>query len=68
VQDLLNKIEAAAEVRLTFSPGTAAAEKLARYKNFLKVEAHRLKLPVRMEERFAGRGRLFWTFCCATFG
>ncbi len=44
VQDLLKKIEAAAEVRLTFSPNVAPAEKLARYKTFLKVESHRLKL------------------------
>jgi [protein-PII] uridylyltransferase len=44
VQDLLKKIEAAAEARLSFSPNTAPAEKLARYKNFLKVESHRLKL------------------------
>src|ERR1039458_3252344 len=44
VQDLLNKIEAAAEARLSFSPNATAAEKVARYKTFLKVEAHRLKL------------------------
>src|SRR5664279_1889111 len=30
--------------RLSFSPNANAAEKLARYKNFLKVESHRLKL------------------------
>ena len=44
VQNLLSKIEAAAEARLSFSPNADAAEKLARYKNFLKVETHRLKL------------------------
>ena len=44
VQDLLKKIEAAAEVRLSFSPNVSPAEKLARYKTFLKVESHRLKL------------------------
>jgi [protein-PII] uridylyltransferase len=44
VQDLLKKIEAAAEARLSFSPNAAPAEKLARYKTFLKVESHRLKL------------------------
>jgi [protein-PII] uridylyltransferase len=44
VQDLLKKIEAVAAARLTFSPEAPPAEKLARYKNFLKVEAHRLKL------------------------
>jgi [protein-PII] uridylyltransferase len=44
VQDLLTKIEAAAAARLSFSPTAAPPEKLARYKNFLKVETHRLKL------------------------
>ena len=44
MQDLLKKIAAAAEARLTFSPNATPAEKLARYKNFLKVESHRLKL------------------------
>ncbi len=44
VQDLLKKIEAAAEARLEFSPGVSAAEKIARYKSFLKIESHRLKL------------------------
>ena len=44
LQNLLTKIEAAAEARLSFSPNADAAEKLARYKNFLKVETHRLKL------------------------
>ena len=44
MQDLLKKIEAAAEVRLAFSPSATPAEKLARYKTFLKVESHRLKL------------------------
>jgi [protein-PII] uridylyltransferase len=44
VQDLLKKIAAAAEAKLSFPPNALAAEKLARYKNFLKVETHRLKL------------------------
>ena len=44
MQDLLKKIEAVAEARLTFAPNTSPAEKLARYKNFLKVEAQRLKM------------------------
>ena len=44
VQDLLKKIEAAAAARLTFSPNATPAEKLARYKTYLKVETHRLKL------------------------
>jgi [protein-PII] uridylyltransferase len=49
VQDLLKKIEAAAEARLTFPPNATPAEKIARYKNFLKVESHRLKLLHRSE-------------------
>ncbi|HEX9047679.1 MAG TPA: [protein-PII] uridylyltransferase [Verrucomicrobiae bacterium] len=44
MQDLLKKIEAAAAARLSFPPDTTAPEKLVRYKNFLKVETHRLKL------------------------
>ena len=44
MQDLLKKIEAAAAARLAFSPNATAAEKIARYKSFLKVESHRLKL------------------------
>ena len=44
MQNLLTKIEAAAEARLSFAPNADAAEKLARYKNFLKVETARLKL------------------------
>ena len=53
MQDLLKKIEAAAAARLSFSPEATAAEKLARYKYYLKVEAHRLKLLHRAGE--AGR-------------
>jgi [protein-PII] uridylyltransferase len=44
VLNLLTKIEAAAAARLSFAPNADAAEKLARYKNFLKVETARLKL------------------------
>jgi [protein-PII] uridylyltransferase len=44
VQDLLKKIEAAAAARLPLVPDATPAETLARYKNFLKVETHRLKL------------------------
>jgi [protein-PII] uridylyltransferase len=44
VQDLLNKIAAAAGTRLAFSPNIPPAEKLVRYKKFLKVESHRIKL------------------------
>ncbi|MGA2030559.1 MAG: [protein-PII] uridylyltransferase, partial [Verrucomicrobiota bacterium] len=44
MQDLIRKIEAAAEAHLTFTPNSTAADKLASYKGFLKVETHRLKL------------------------
>ena len=44
VQDLLEKIKNDAEKRLTLKPTGNAAEQLARYKGFLKVETHRLKL------------------------
>jgi [protein-PII] uridylyltransferase len=44
VQDLLKKIEAAAEARLTLPADSTAAEKLACYKGFLKVQTHRLML------------------------
>src|ERR1700722_14721789 len=44
VQDLIKKIEAAADARLSFPANATPADKLARYKNFLKVETHRLKL------------------------
>ena len=53
MQDLITKIEAAAAARLEFSPAATPAEKLARYKNFLKVESHRLK----MEHRAGADGR-----------
>ena len=42
MQDLLKKIEADAKERLPAPAGSDAAEKLARYKGFLKVETHRL--------------------------
>ncbi len=44
VQDLLEKIKAAAEARLTLPADSTAAEKLACYKGFLKIQTHRLKL------------------------
>ena len=44
MQDLIRKIEADAEARLPLPPNADTAEKLARYKGFLKVETHRLKL------------------------
>ena len=44
MQELLEKIEASAAARLTLPPGRQPAQELARYKAFLKVETHRLKL------------------------
>ena len=44
MQDLLRKIEASAAARLSLPAGRQAAQELARYKAFLKVETHRLKL------------------------
>ncbi|MGO8930295.1 MAG: [protein-PII] uridylyltransferase [Limisphaerales bacterium] len=44
MQELLRKIEASATARLALPPGREPAQELARYKAFLKVETHRLKL------------------------
>ena len=44
MQELLKKIEDSAAARLALPPGRQAAEELPRYKAFLKVETHRLKL------------------------
>jgi [protein-PII] uridylyltransferase len=44
MQELLKKIEASAAARLTLPPGQTASQELARYKAFMKVETHRLKL------------------------
>jgi [protein-PII] uridylyltransferase len=41
---LLEKIEASATTRLTLPAKTLPRQELARYKNFLKVETHRLKM------------------------
>src|SRR5436190_19611044 len=41
---LVEKIEANAAKRLALDPGVPPAQELARYKRFLKVESHRLKL------------------------
>src|SRR6185436_8477985 len=41
---LVEKIEANAATRLALPPGAAPGQELARYKRFLKVESHRLKL------------------------
>jgi len=44
VQDLIKKIQAEAEERLTLSPGRTAAQELPRFRNFIKQSTHRLKL------------------------
>jgi [protein-PII] uridylyltransferase len=44
MQALLEKIEASAAARLPLPPGRLPTQELARYKTFLKVETHRLKL------------------------
>ena len=40
----LEKIEASAATRLALPPDRTPAQELERYKNFLKVESHRLKI------------------------
>ncbi|HWH72383.1 MAG TPA: HD domain-containing protein, partial [Candidatus Sulfotelmatobacter sp.] len=44
MQELLNKIAADAAARLPLPPGRVATQELARYKGFLKLETHRLKM------------------------
>src|SRR5258708_18583038 len=44
MQELVKKIEADAAARLPLPPGRLATEELARYKPFLKIETHRLKM------------------------
>jgi [protein-PII] uridylyltransferase len=53
VPSLLERIEANAEARLTLPAGRRPTEELARYRNFLKVESHRL----RILHRAGGGGR-----------
>ena len=53
MQDLIRKIEAAAEARLNLPPESSYADKLASYKSFLKVQTHRLKI----EHRAGAGGR-----------
>src|ERR1035441_4592233 len=50
---LLEKIEANARARLTLPPGVLPRQELGRYKYFLKVESHRLKIL----HRAGGSGR-----------
>jgi [protein-PII] uridylyltransferase len=58
VPSLLEKIEANAQARLSLPPGHKPTDELTRYRNFLKVEAHRLKIV----HRAGGSGR---EVCCA---
>src|SRR5258705_13576528 len=44
MQELLEKIEANAATRLPVPPGRLPSQELPRYKAFLKVETHRLKM------------------------
>ena len=44
MQELLKKIETHAAERLVVPPGRRASEEMPRFKTFLKVETHRLKL------------------------
>src|SRR6516165_3825006 len=44
MQELVKKIEANAAARLPLPPGRQPTQELARYKAFLKVETHRLKM------------------------
>src|SRR5262249_5042229 len=44
MQELVRKIEADGAARLPLPPGRQATQELARYKAFLKVETHRLKI------------------------
>ena len=44
MQELVKKIEADAAARLPLPPGRTATQELARYKAFLKLETHRLKM------------------------
>jgi [protein-PII] uridylyltransferase len=53
MQALLEKIEASAAARLPLPPGRMPAQELPRYKAFLKVETHRVKLL----HRSGGEGR-----------
>src|SRR5436305_15232208 len=44
MQAVLDKLEANAAARLVLPPGRQPGQELARYKTFLKVETHRLKM------------------------
>ncbi len=51
---LIEKIQANAEAKLVLPPGRLPGQELARYKTFLKVESHRLKIV----HRGGGSGRM----------
>ena len=51
MQELLKKIEADAAARLTLPPGRPAELESARFRAFLKLETHRLKLAHRNSAR-----------------
>src|SRR5579859_7552784 len=44
MQEIIKKIEADAAARLPLPPGRLATQELPRYKAFLKLESHRLKM------------------------
>ena len=44
MQELIRKIEADASARLSLPAGRVATQELPRYKGFLKLETHRLKM------------------------
>ncbi|HTL18956.1 MAG TPA: [protein-PII] uridylyltransferase [Patescibacteria group bacterium] len=52
MQELIKKIQADAAARLPLPPGRQATQELPRYKTFLKIETHRLK----MSHRAGGGG------------
>lgn len=54
MQNLVQKIEANAAARLVVPEGVAPAQELPRFKNFVKVESHRLKIT----HRAGGSGRM----------
>src|SRR5688572_28169703 len=54
MQSLLQKMETNAAGRLSLPPGVAPAAELTRFRNFLKVESHRLKIL----HRAGGSGRV----------